>query len=186
MNYDLSEEQNIIKESARKFLSKECPSEFVRKMAEDEKGYTPELWKGMAELGWVSLLIPEAYKGFGGGFLDLAVLLSEMGYVCLPGPFFSTAVLGGLAVLEGGREEQKAEILPELALGKRLMTLAWVEEDGIYAPEGMKLTARSQDDHYVLSGTKLFVPDAHVADTIICAARTGDGAEDLSLFLVDA
>jgi alkylation response protein AidB-like acyl-CoA dehydrogenase len=186
MNYDLSEEQNIIKNSAHKFLSKECPSEFVRKMAEDEQGFTSELWKGMAELGWMSLLIPEKYEGFGGSFLDLTVLLSEMGYFCLPGPFFSTAVLGGLTFLEAGSEAQKSEVLPALAEGKRFLTLAWVEEDGTYAPEGMKLESQSKNDHYVLSGTKLFVPDAHVADTIICAARTGEGASDLSLFTVDA
>ena len=186
MDYDLSEEQNSIKESAHKFLSKECPSEFVRKMTEDEKGFTSELWKGMAELGWMSLLIPEAYKGSGGGFLHLVVLLSEMGYFCLPGPFFSTAVLGGLTLLEAGSEAQKSETLPEIAAGERFLTLAWVEEEGTYAPDGIKLAAQSEDDHYLLSGTKLFVPDAHVADTIICAARTGEGVKDLSLFLVDA
>ncbi len=109
-----------------------------------------------------------------------------MGYFCVPGPFFSTAVLGGLAILEAGTEALKTNLLPDLAAGKRFLTLAWVEEGGLYSPEGIKLAAQSKDDHYVLSGTKLFVPYAHVADTIITAARTGDGAEDLTLFLVDA
>lgn len=186
MNYDFNEDQKMIKDAARKFLAKECSSEFVREMAEDDKGFTPQLWQGMAGLGWMSLLVPEEYDGFGGGFLDLIALLSEMGYVCLPGPFFSTVVLGGLTILEAGNDAQKAEILPGLAAGERMMTLAWTEEDGLYTPEGVKLDAKLQGDQYILSGTKFFVPDAHAAGTIICAARTGAGAEDITLFLVDA
>lgn len=186
MNYDFNEDQKMIKDAARKFLAKECSSEFVREMAEDDKGFTPQLWQGMAELGWMSLLVPEEYDGFGGGFLDLIALLSEMGYVCLPGPFFSTVVLGGLTILEAGNDAQKAEILPGLAAGERMMTLAWTEEDGLYTPEGVKLAAKLQGDQYILSGTKLFVPDAHAAGTIICAARTGAKAGDITLFLVDA
>jgi alkylation response protein AidB-like acyl-CoA dehydrogenase len=138
----------------------------------------------------MSLLVPEQYEGFGGGFLDLAVLLTEMGYFCLPGPFFSTVVLGGLTVLEAGNEDQKAQILPEIASGKRLMTLAWLEEQGLYTPEGITLTATSQGNDHILTGTKLFVPDAHVADTIICVGRTAEAGKDgiagLTLFLVDA
>jgi alkylation response protein AidB-like acyl-CoA dehydrogenase len=186
MNYDLNEEQNILKEAAHRFLSGECPSEYVRAMVEDPKGYTPELWNKMANMGWMGLMIPEEYEGSGMDFLHLAVLLTEMGYFCLPGPFFSTVVLAGLALLEAGSDDQKRAILPELAAGKRIMTLAWAEESGTYLPEGIKLSAELKKDSYVLSGTKLFVPDAHVADTIICAARTGKGAKAISLFLVDA
>ncbi len=190
MDYDLSEEQKMMKQAARKFLSKECPSEFVRKMAEDERGYTDELWKGMADLGWMGLLLPEEYGGFGGQFLDLAVLLSEMGYSCLPGPFFSSAVLGGLTLVKAGNHEQKAKILPELAAGERLLTLALVEKDGTCQPEGINLDAKPQGDRYIMNGTKLFVPDAHVADTIICVARTDkdttDPSQGLTLFLLDA
>ena len=186
MNYDLSEEQNILKEAAHKFLTDKCSSGFVREMAADEKGFSPELWQEMAELGWMSLLIPKEYEGAGGNFLDLSVLLSEMGYVCLPGPFFSTVVQGCLVLLEAGNNIQKAEVFPELCSGKRILTLAWVEEEGTFEPEGIKLEADPEDDHYILSGTKLFVPDAHVADTIICVARTGEGAAGLSLFMVDS
>jgi alkylation response protein AidB-like acyl-CoA dehydrogenase len=185
MNYDLIEEQSILKESAHKFLTNECKSEFVREMAEDEKGFTAELWQKMAEIGWMGLLIPEKYGGAGMEFPYLAILLSEMGYFCLPGPFFSSVVLGGLTLLEAGSDPQKAEILPDLASGKRMMTLAWIEEDGTGSAEGIKLTADLQDDHYILSGTKLFVPDAHVADTIICAGRTSKDPTGISLFLVD-
>ena len=186
MNYDLNEEQNMLRESANRFLAGECSSDFVREMAEDEKGYRPEQWKKMAELGWTGLLVPEEYDGSGMDFLDMAILLSEMGRVCLPSPFFSTAVLGALTLIEAGSEAQKKEILPELSEGERIMAFAWLEEDATYCPKAVKLTAEPKGDDYVLSGTKMFVPDAHVADTIICVARTGDEPTDVSLFLVDA
>jgi len=186
MNYDLSEEQNMLKESAHRFLAEECPSEFVREMVEDEKGFSPSLWRKMAELGWMGLQVPEEHGGSGMNFLYLAVLLSEMGRFCLPGPYFSTVILGGLTLMEAGNDEQKADILPDLAEGNRILTLAWLEEDGTYSPEGIRLAAKLQDDNYILSGTKLFVPDAHVADTIVCAARTGEETEGISLFLIDA
>ena len=186
MNYELTEDQRIIKESAHRLLAESCSTDFVRMMAEDEKGFTPELWNSMAELGWMGLPFPEAYGGSGMSFLDLVVILTEMGYFCTPGPFFSTVVLGGLTVLEAGTEEQKKAILPEVAAGKRFLTLAWLEEEGIPQPEGIRLSADLQAGRVLLSGTKLFVPDAHVADTILCAARTGDAPEAISLFVVDA
>jgi len=186
MNYDLTEEQNMLRDSAHKFLADECPSELVRELAEDEKGFKQDLWQKMAELGWMGLPVPEEYGGSDMTFLELAVLLSEMGYYCLPGPFFSTVVLGGLTLLEAGSEEQKADILPELAEGNRILTLAWLEKDGACSPESIRLAAKPQDNQYILSGTKLFVPDANVADTIICAARTGAEPEDITLFLIDA
>jgi len=186
MTYDLNEEQSMLRDSAHKFLAEECPGEFVRRMAEDEKGFTTELWQKMAELGWMGLAIPEEYGGSGMSFLHLAVLLAEMGYYCLPGPFFTDVVLGSLTLLEAGREEQKADILPGLATGNRILTLALLEEDGRYSAEGVRLSACREGDQYVLSGTKLFVPDAHVADTIICAGRTDGAREGISLFLVDA
>lgn len=190
MNYDLNEDQNIIKDTARKFLAKTCTSEYVRQMVEDEKGYTDDLWRQMADLGWMSLLIPEEYGGYGGTFGDLAVLMSEMGYCCLPGPFFSSVVLGGLTVLEAGSEAQKSDILPGLASGDRMLSLAWLEEGGRYNPAGVKLTAEDKGGEYELSGTKLFVPNAHAADTIIVAARTEAVAEDpgrgISLLIVSA
>jgi alkylation response protein AidB-like acyl-CoA dehydrogenase len=186
MNYELNEDQRIIKEAAHKLLAEACPIDFVREMEQDEKGFTPEFWKKMAELGWMGLPFPEEFGGAGMSFLELAVILTEMGYFCAPGPFFSTVVLGGLTVLEAGSEEQKARILPEVAAGNRLMTLAWMEADGTCSPEGITLRAERRDDRFLLSGTKLFVPDAHVADTIVCAARTGGAATEISLFEVDA
>ncbi len=186
MNYELNEDHRIIKESAHRFLAEACSTDFVREMTEDERGFTPEFWTKMAELGWMGLPFPEEVGGSGMSFFDLAIILTEMGYFCVPGPFFSTVVLGGLTVLEAGNDEQKTRILSELAVGNRILTLAWLEEGGSWNPEGIRLRGESQDDQFLLSGTKLFVPDAHVADTIIVAARTGDAPTEISLFEVDA
>jgi 3-oxocholest-4-en-26-oyl-CoA dehydrogenase beta subunit len=189
MNFNLSSEQNILRESAHKLLARECTSDFVREMAQDETGHDSKLWNKMAQLGWMSLLVPEACGGSGESFFDLALILMEMGYYAMPGPFFSTVILGGIPVLEAGSEAQKKEILGPLADGKRLLTLALTEADGTYTPGGVNLSAVPEDGRYVLNGTKLFVPDAHVADTVICAARTDAstaGAAGVTLFLVDA
>ncbi len=186
MNFDLSPEQNILKESAHKLLARQCTSEVVREMARSEKGFSAQLWDTMADLGWMSLLIPEAHGGSGVNPLDLAVVLYEMGYHGLAGPFFATVVMGGAAVLEAGRGEQKQEILPLVADGKLKLTLAWLETAGTYAPEGIQLAAVQEDGAYVLTGTKLFVPDAAAADCIICASRTAEAGDGISLFMVDA
>ena len=100
MDFDFTEEQKILSKTARDFLESHCPSSFVLEMEEDEKGYTEELWRGMAELGWQALIIPEKYDGVGGDLVDLVIMLEEMGRVCLPGPFFSTVALGCLSLLE--------------------------------------------------------------------------------------
>ena len=188
MNFGLNEEQQILRDSAHGFFAKECPGTFVREMAEDEKGYTSELWRKMAELGYMGVLFPEQYGGYEGSFLDLAVLLYEMGYVSLPGPYFSTVVHGAITLLEAGNETQKREILPEVTSGEEILTLAWTETSGSYAAQEISLKAELRNDHYILTGTKLFVPDAHVADKIICVARTqeptGDYEEGVSLFIV--
>lgn len=189
MNYDFTQDQQILKDAAHGFLQKECPGAFVRQMAEDEKGYTPAMWKKMADLGWMGILFPEEYGGYGGSFLDMAVVLYETGYACLPGPFFASVVMGGLTLLEGGSEKQKKELLPQVASGERIITLAWTDKSGGYSQNHISTRAEFRGDSYVLNGIKLFVPFAHVADSLICAARTGPGpskAEDgLSLFLVD-
>ena len=104
MDFGLSEGQKMLKQTARDFLVAECPSSLVKEMASDDRGYTAELWRKMAELGWMGLAFPVEYGGTGGSFLDLAVLLGEMGRACLPGPFFPTVVLGGMTILELGNE----------------------------------------------------------------------------------
>ena len=118
MDLGLSEEQEMLRKMASDFLVTECPKTLVREMEEDERGYPPQLWQGMAEVGWTGLPFPEEYGGGEGSFLDLAVLIEEMGRACLPGPFFSTVVLGGLTIMDVGTEEQKKDFLPEIAEGQ--------------------------------------------------------------------
>ena len=190
MDFTYSEEQKILKESARDFLQDNCPSAFVLEMEKDEQGYTPELWRGMAELGWMGLIIPEEYEGVGGDFLDLVMMLEEMGRACLPGPFFSTVMLGGVSILEAGDEARKKEFLPKIAAGELKFTLALTEPEMTrYDPYFINVAAKAQSGDFVIDGTKLFVPDAHVADYIICAARTSGAKrskEGITLFIVDA
>jgi len=164
MDFSLSEEQEMLKKMARDFLTDRCPKTLVKEMEEDEKGYSPELWQEMAGLGWMGLVFPEKYGGGDMSFLDLAVLLDEMGRACSPGPFLSTVVLGGLPILEYGSEEQKQEYLPQITSGKAIFTLALTEPSAGYDAGSIAVKATADNDAYILTGTKLFVPDAHIAD----------------------
>jgi len=183
MDFSLSEQQEMLRKTARDFFINELPKSAVKEMAKDARGYSLELWHKMAELGWMGLVLPEKYGGSGGSFLDLAILLEEMGRACLPGPFFSTVVLGASAIMEAGSEEQKERLLPKLARGELILTLAVAESHVLSRPDFFEVKAKNVGEDYIISGTKLFVPDAHVADYVICAAKTGRGS---TLFLVDA
>jgi len=189
MDFNLTEEQEMLKTSARDFLEARCPKSYVREMENDDRGYSPDLWRKMAGLGWMGLALPESAGGSGMSFLDLAVLLEEMGRACLPGPFFAAVVLAGLTILDAGSEEQRQRYLPGIAGGNKLATLALTETEGTLEAASIKMTAVADGDGYRLDGTKLFVPDAHVADHILCIARTGEpsaAGDGLSLFVVDA
>ena len=189
MDFTLSEEQAMVRKSARDFLTDKCPKSYVRQMAADEKGYSLVLWQEVAELGWLGLAIPDLYGGFGMEFIDLAVLLEEMGRACLPGPFFATVVLAALTILENGSDKQKAAYLPQIAAGKMIMTMALNDADGLYEPGSIATSAFAERDDYIINGTKLFVPYAHVADYMLCAARTGnqnDNNKDITVFIVPA
>ena len=186
MDLGLSEEQEMLRNFARDFLEKECPEKLVREMEADERGYTDALWQGMAAQGWQGLMIPEEHGGNGLRFLDLCVLLEEIGRALVPGPFLSTAVLGAVPVLVAGSERQKRRILPKVASGELVMTLAFTEPSARFDAEGVELRAIKDGKDYVLNGTKLFIPDAHVADTMVVVARTsGAGEKGITLFLVD-
>ena len=189
MNFGFSEDQELLRDTARKFLDSECPTTFVRKMMADETAHSTELWKKIAQLGWLGIIVPEEYGGSGGNFLDLVVILEEMGKSLLPGPFFATVLLGSTAVLAGGSAAQKAALLPTVAAGNLLLTLAVAEPSGRYDAAGVTLAATSKGSDFVLSGEKLFVQDAHVADQLVVAARTSQGSspqDGITLFLVDA
>jgi alkylation response protein AidB-like acyl-CoA dehydrogenase len=186
VNFGFNEEQELLRSTARKFLENECASPVVRQLMDTPEGMTPELWTKLAEQGWLGLIYPDGYDGMGLGLVDLVVLMEEMGRAVLPGPYFSTVLLGGLAVLEAGNEAQKKDWLPRIAAGDKRVTLAWMEPSAMLGPEGVTLRAADRGASFVLSGTKLFVPDAHTADAIVVAARTttGTSAEGVSLFLV--
>ena len=189
MDLRLNEIQQMLKNSAREFLSQECPLTLVREMEEDSRGYTNELWRQIAGLGWTGIAFPEQYGGTGGSFLDLAVLLEEIGRSLTPGPFFSTVVLGGFTVLDAGTDVQKQYILPGICSGQLLMTLALTEVSATYEPWGIETTATREGDSFRISGQKLFVSDAHVADVILIAARTtqsDDPAQGITLFFVNS
>ena len=186
MDLGLTEAQQMLRNSAREFLEAECTEAFVRAMEEDERGYTPESWQKIAENGWLGLIFPEEYSGAGLEFLDLCILLEETGGAMLPGPFFSTVVLGGMTILDAGSDEQKQQYLPGIAEGQLIATLALTEPDVRWDAAGIRTTAAPDGDGFVIDGAKLFVPNAHVSDYLVVAARTGEGEEDVSLFILPA
>ena len=177
MDLGLSEIQQMLKNSAREFLAEECPLTLVRELEEEERGFSAELWRQTAGLGWPGVAFPEQYGGTGGDFMDLAALLEEMGRALLPGPFFATVVLGGLTVLDAGADSQKQAILPGLCSGDLLLTLALTEASATYEPWGIETTAVREGDNFRINGRKLFVPDAHTADMLLVAARTAQSAD---------
>ena len=179
MDLGLSEEQELLKNAARDFLEKECPETLVREMEDDEKGYSPELWKKMAEQGWQGLLIPEQYGGAGFGYLDLIILIEEFGRALVPGPFLSTQVGGVLPLLEGGTEQQKSYALPKIASGEAIWTLAYTEPSARFDTEGVQLEVKEDGNDLVLNGTKLFIRDANVADFMtVVGRRPGTKGDD--------
>ena len=189
MDMGLSEIQQMLKNSAREFLAQESPLTLVRELENDPQGYTDDLWRQLASLGWTGIPFPEQYGGTGGSFLDLAVLIEEMGRALLPAPYFATVVLGGLTVLDAGSEEQKQYLLTGVCAGTVRLTLALTEPSATTEAWGIETVATSNAaGGYTLTGAKLFVPDAHAADVIIVAARTGaagDNPEDgITLFFV--
>ncbi len=189
MDLGLTEIQQMLKSSAQEFLSRECPTTLVREMEEDERGYPDDLWRQMTSLGWAGVPFPEQYGGTGGDFLDLAVLLEEIGRTLAPSPYFSSVVLGGLTVLDAGNDAQKDDLLSRVCDGSGIITLAVTEATATYEAWGVETTATADGNGFALNGTKLFVPDAHVADVIIIAARTTQGGAPeagITLFLVPA
>ena len=189
MEFGLKEEQEMLKTMARDFLANECPKTVVRELMEGETGFSPELWKKMADNGFLGLVFPEEYGGGGMNFRDLSILCEEIGRAVLPGPFISTVLLVGMPILTFGTDEQKQEFLPKIASGEAVCTLAVLEESGDLWAEDIKVRAIRRGDEYIIRGTKLFVADAKAADYILVAARTQrteNPEEGITLFLADA
>ncbi len=187
MDFAFSEQQELLKKEARNFFDAEYPKKLVKELEESESGYSLEVWRKMADLGWLSLIIPEEHGGVGGDLLDLAILFEEVGKTACPAPLFSTLVFGVLPLLEGGNENQKKELLPKVADGNAILTMALNEPEADYKPEFITTKAVKDGDGYVLNGTKLFVPYAHVADYILVVTATSEVSADgkgITVFLV--
>jgi alkylation response protein AidB-like acyl-CoA dehydrogenase len=182
MNFGFTEEQELLRSEVRKFLDDNCPVEEVRKISESSEGFSRELWKQIAELGWLGLTVPEEHGGSELGWVDLVVILEETGRSLFPSPLVSTT-LAAAAIRECGSAEQQARWLPRIAEGSAIGTLALLEADDIQGGEGIQL--RPDGGSALLSGEKLFVCDAGVADLFVVALRSGDGPMDLSLAVLE-
>jgi len=165
--------------TARDFLRKHCPPERLDELAGDEQGFPDHLWRAMAELGWIGLLVPGEFGGSEGSLLDVMLLLEEMGRVCLPGPYLHSAVVASFLIASQGSAAQRQSLLPDLANGARRCALALLEEGGELFSEAMT----TQVEGGRLTGRKLFVKDAHLAHHLLVVARHGRG---LSLILLEA
>jgi alkylation response protein AidB-like acyl-CoA dehydrogenase len=189
MDTSFTEEQEMLRKAAADFLAKEVPEIKVREIEESESGFDPELWKGMGNLGWMSLVIPEEYDGMGMTFQDLSIILEEMGKNITPGPFFCTVLEGAYPILDAGTEEQKKEFLPGIARGDLIFTMAFLEAEGTYEASDVTTKAILKDDGFIINGTKLFVEQANNANYLICVVRTKEEAppeDGLTVFIVDA
>jgi alkylation response protein AidB-like acyl-CoA dehydrogenase len=185
MDFGLSDEQQQLQQTARDFLTRECPTSFVREVMGSRDGYSRTLHEKMAAMGWTGLVVPEAYGGLGLSQLDLAVLAEELGRAAVPGPFVSSAVLATLAFTHSRARTHQKAWLPRLAAGEALGTVALFEEEQRLDPAGVQARCVATRQGFRLQGTKLFVTDAHVADVIIAAFRSRSRGDDaISLFAV--
>ncbi len=178
MNFGLTEEQQLLKSSAREFFSAECPSAEVRRLMETETAHDAALWRKMAEQGWTGLPFPEEYGGMGLGLVDLAAACEEMGQALVPGAFLATVPLAGTAIYAAGSDGQKKKYLAPICGGQAQASLALLERDAGWDPGRVTLALKNG----VLNGQKLFVPDADVASFLVCAVRQG---AELALVMVD-
>ncbi|MDA0733319.1 MAG: acyl-CoA/acyl-ACP dehydrogenase [Chloroflexi bacterium] len=182
-----SEEEQMVKNLAREFLEAESPPRLARDMEKDDQGYPPELWNKMAQLGWFGMSIPEAYDGQGLPLTYLALILEEVGRSIAPVPFHST-VVPALTIASDGTEEQRQEVLPRVSQGSLIMTWAFQEQDPRLLPEAVQAQAVADGDHYVITGTKMFVDNFNVAEKCLVACRTAPASADnqgISMFLVN-
>jgi alkylation response protein AidB-like acyl-CoA dehydrogenase len=193
MDFGFTAEQEMLRAEARRFLEAKCPSALVRAMLASATAHSPELWHQVAELGWLGILVPEELGGMGGNFLDMTVVLEEAGRALLPGPFLAGAVVGTVAIREAGAPELRERLLPEVARGDRVVTLA-LSASSAPGDAPPAATLRSNGGTHVISGTIPFVMDAHVADTLIVPAiassdRAGDASRhdppEITLLAVD-
>jgi len=184
MDISFTTEHEQLRQTVRRFLENESNEQTVRKVMETERGYDARTWERMAsELSLVGLIVPEQHGGAGLGPVELGIVMEEMGRVLFCGPYLSTAVLGAGVLLHGADQDSKARLLPAIAAGKSIATLAFVEEHGRWDPESIAMRATRDGSRWKLSGVKDYVLDGHIADIVLVAARTDSG---LGLFQVDS
>ncbi len=186
MDFDFTQEQVMLRNLAREFLTRESTPRAVRTLMEEPRGFSDATWQQMSEMGLPGLAIDPGYGGQGLGMVELALVLEEMGRAAYPGPFFATSVLAASAIAAGGQPNQLARFLPDIAQGRTKATLALIEDALSWAGSGVRMTAERRGNEFVLNGTKRFVPFAQAADLILVAARTGSGDDGTTVFAVPA
>ena len=189
LSFKHTESEQALKDTALDFMKREAPNEVIHALQDSDTGYSEEMWQKAAKLGWLGIIIPEKYGGTGSSLTSAGALFEALGTGPLPGPYFSSAILGAGIILAAASETQKQEILPDVAQGKRILALAQTEPEYSWDPEGIQMKAASKDGGYVLNGEKLFVIDGKAATHFIVVARTAEGdnpAKGISLFLVDS
>ena len=189
MDMELSEAQQQLMATARRFLESDCPLSLVRELETSEAGFSAELWRKMADLGWLGLPYPEEFGGYGLGSVDLVVLAKELGRALCTSPYIPTVILSGGAIAAVGTKEQQRKYLPRIAAGEAVIAFALQESSAYYDPRGVATRATEGPDGFVLSGSKMFVELAHAAERLLVVARThGEppSYDGLTMFLVDA
>jgi len=186
MDARFTDEQQLLRRSARELLARECPMSLVRAQLGDPRGATEALWERITEVGWPGLVFGEDVGGAGLGLVDLVVLLEEMGRVLAPGPYFATVLLGGAAIDLAGDATHRRRWLPGIASGATRATLAFLEDTERWDAAAVRLAAERDGEGFRLDGVKRFVLDASSADLIVVAARTGEGEAGIALFALDA
>jgi len=189
MDMKLTDEQAQLQEAARRFMDDECSMDFVRRMEASELGFSREMWKQMAELGWLGLDLPSEWGGLELGTLDLTLLMRELGRHLCPSPLLSTAVIAGSTIARAGSDEQRRTIIPQIVDGEVVVAFGYQEFTRSFDPGAIKMEARAEGDGYLLNGTKMFVEYAAAADRLLVVARTSGGPPSksgLTMFLVDA
>jgi alkylation response protein AidB-like acyl-CoA dehydrogenase len=191
MNFSLTDEQQLLRESAAGFVRDNSSLQRIRALrdAKDADGFSRELWRQMAELGWLGIVFPEQQGGLGLGFKELSLVLEELGKGLMPEPWLSTVLLGGSAVLHGGSDAQREALLPQLIAGELLLALAYQEERSRYDVHHVTTRAERAGDGWRLTGEKHMVLDGHVADRFIVSARSAGGERErdgITLFVIDA
>lgn len=173
MDLSLNEQQLMLKQGAEDFRARMATKEAILEVEQSSAGYSDEMWKTAAEIGWLSMVTPEGYGGFGGSLTDAAVVFEVLGHGPVPGPLFSSGVLSPLLIDAAGSDAQKEQYLPALASGQNVCSFAMTEPDWGWGWDAVQTTATPDGGGYTIDGTKLFVFDAYTADYLIVIARNG-------------